>query len=188
MQQLAPHENPQASASTALRHHAHLCTYTTKTPCNSCWTALSFQPLQESAVVRYQPVSLPHRPAHLVAVNDSRKQLLLVVRGTSQLADVLTDLVAHTSALGPGGRCRLKGLCHTSVIRQKSNTCTWRVQADVLADLVAHTFPLRPGGSSSLKGTNHLKVYNQTPGTCCVYMVELEHSMRWRSVVFACKR
>jgi hypothetical protein len=63
--------------------------------------------LQESAVVRYQPVSLPRRPAHLVAVDASRKQLLLVVRGTSQLADVLADLVAHTSPLGPGGCCSL---------------------------------------------------------------------------------
>jgi hypothetical protein len=30
--------------------------------------------------------------------------LLLVVRGTSQLADVLTDLVAHTSPLGQGAK------------------------------------------------------------------------------------
>jgi hypothetical protein len=53
-------------------------------------------------VVWYQPVSQPRRPAHLVAVDHHRKQLLLVVRGTSQLADVLTDLVAHTSPLGQG--------------------------------------------------------------------------------------
>jgi hypothetical protein len=55
-------------------------------------------------VVWYQPVSQPRRPAHLVAVDHSRKQLLLVVRGTSQLADVLTDLVAHSTPLGQGAQ------------------------------------------------------------------------------------
>lgn len=55
----------------------------------------------------YQPVSRPMLPAFLLAVDHSHRQLLLVVRGTTQLADALTDLVAHTSALGPGGWCPL---------------------------------------------------------------------------------
>jgi hypothetical protein len=36
-------------------------------------------------------------------VDESHKQLLLLVRGTSSWADCLTDIVAHTEQLGTGG-------------------------------------------------------------------------------------
>ncbi|WIA19869.1 hypothetical protein OEZ85_005771 [Tetradesmus obliquus] len=84
--------------------------------------------IPESAVVRYQPVSLPRKPAHLVAVDHSRKQLLLVVRGTSQLADVLADLVAHTSPLGPGQAHSGMLDCAAAIIQQCLPTLEQQLQ------------------------------------------------------------
>lgn len=58
--------------------------------------------VQESSVLHFSPVSAPLLPAHAVIVDDSRKQILLLVRGTSTWADCLTDIVAHTEPLGTG--------------------------------------------------------------------------------------
>lgn len=58
--------------------------------------------LQEPCVLHFQPQSAPLLPAHAVIVDHSRKQLLLLVRGTSTWADCLTDIVAHTEPLGTG--------------------------------------------------------------------------------------
>eukprot|EP00775_Hariotina_reticulata_P013274 gene13274-13405_t len=53
-------------------------------------------------IIHHQPCSQPMKPAHLLAMDHSRQQLLLVVRGTSSWADVFSDLVAHTAPLGQG--------------------------------------------------------------------------------------
>lgn len=54
-------------------------------------------------MLHFQPLSQPLLPAHAVIVDDTHKQLLLLVRGTSSWADCLTDIVAHTEQLGTGG-------------------------------------------------------------------------------------
>ena len=41
-----------------------------------------------------------HEPAYFVATNDERKELLCVIRGTAQMEDLVTDLVAHP-VVGP---------------------------------------------------------------------------------------
>ncbi|KAF6261706.1 Alpha/Beta hydrolase protein [Scenedesmus sp. NREL 46B-D3] len=84
--------------------------------------------IPEAAVVWHQPLSLPRRPAHLVAVDHLRKQLLLVVRGTSQLADVLADLVAHTSPLGPGQAHSGMLDCAAAIIQQCLPTLEQQLQ------------------------------------------------------------
>lgn len=68
--------------------------------CRCC--PLSLCRTQESSVLHFQPLSAPLLPAHAVIVDEGRKQLLLLVRGTSSWADCLTDIVAHTEPLGSG--------------------------------------------------------------------------------------
>lgn len=36
-----------------------------------------------------------HEPAYFVATHDKNKELLCVIRGTAQMEDLVTDLVAH---------------------------------------------------------------------------------------------
>lgn len=66
--------------------------------------ATTCAPPQEEALVVFQPESRPMLPAHLLVAHHPLRQLLLVVRGTSGVADVLTDIVAHASPLGQGVR------------------------------------------------------------------------------------
>ena len=53
-------------------------------------------------MLHFEPTSAPLLPAHAVLADHGRKQLLLLVRGTSSWADCLTDIVAHTQPLGAG--------------------------------------------------------------------------------------
>jgi len=85
------------------------CRQARPTMCESCAQYESMLVLsavcvlhQESSVLHFQPLSAPLLPAHAVIVDESRKQLLLLVRGTSSWADCLTDIVAHTEPLGSG--------------------------------------------------------------------------------------
>jgi hypothetical protein len=75
---------------------------------------------QEACVLHFQPQSAPLLPAHCVLVDHSRKQLLLLVRGTSTWADCLTDIVAHTKSLGTGAH--VTDVCQQHIVQP--STCT----------------------------------------------------------------
>lgn len=96
--------------------------------------------LEEGSIAYHQPTSAAMLPAHFIAIEPRHRRVVLVVRGTSSIADVFTDVVAHCERVGTAGAA------HSGMLQCARNIL------DGCLSLLAHVLHINPGFEVQLVG------------------------------------